>query len=93
MAEISAVGVPSILVPKTYTAENHQEYNARAFEKKGASILVLEKDIKGELLSDTIYSVIKDKKVLSIMAKKSKELGIVDASERIFDIIKTITNE
>ncbi len=34
LAEISAIGVPSILIPKSYTAENHQEYNARAFEKK-----------------------------------------------------------
>lgn len=93
LAEISAVGVPSILVPKAYTAENHQEYNARAFEKKGASILVLEKDIKGELLSDTIYSIINDKKILSIMAEKSKELGIIDAAERIFDIIKTLVSE
>ena len=37
LAEISAVGVPSILVPKGYTAENHQEYNAKAFEKNGAA--------------------------------------------------------
>lgn len=93
LAEISAVGAPSILVPKAYTAENHQEYNARAFEEKGASILVLEKDINGKILSDTIYSIINDKKILSRMSKKSKELGIIDAAERIFDIIKTLTNE
>lgn len=93
LAEISAVGVPSILVPKAYTAENHQEYNARAFEEKGASILVLEKDINGELLSDTIYSIVNDKKILSMMARKSKELGIIDAAERIFNIIETLVSE
>ena len=29
MAEISAIGVPSILIPSPYVASNHQEYNAR----------------------------------------------------------------
>lgn len=90
LAEISAVGAPSILIPKSYTAENHQEYNARAFENKGASILVLEKDIKEDAFSDIIYSVVKDKKRLAQMASHSKELGKTDASERIVELINTI---
>ncbi|MBU5254643.1 undecaprenyldiphospho-muramoylpentapeptide beta-N-acetylglucosaminyltransferase [Tissierella praeacuta] len=90
LAEISAVGVPSILIPKSYTAENHQEFNARAFENKGASILVLEKDIRGNILNDIIYDLIKDKNRLEEMAKNSKKLGKIDASEKIFEIINTI---
>ncbi|WP_333657532.1 undecaprenyldiphospho-muramoylpentapeptide beta-N-acetylglucosaminyltransferase, partial [Tissierella praeacuta] len=86
LAEISAVGVPSILIPKSYTAENHQEFNARAFENKGASILVLEKDIRGNILNDIIYDLIKDKNRLEEMAKNSKKLGKIDASEKIFEI-------
>ncbi len=93
LAEISAVGVPSILIPKSYTAENHQEYNARAFENKGASILVLEKDIKEDVLSGIIYSVVKDKKRLVQMASHSKELGKTDASERIVELINTIVKQ
>ncbi|WP_312908122.1 undecaprenyldiphospho-muramoylpentapeptide beta-N-acetylglucosaminyltransferase [Tissierella praeacuta] len=90
LAEISAVGVPSILIPKSYTAENHQEFNARAFENKGASILVLEKDIRGNILNDIIYDLIKDKNRLEEMARNSKKLGKIDASEKIFEIINTI---
>ena len=90
LAEISAVGVPSVLIPKSYTAENHQEFNARAFENKGASILVLEKDIRGNILNDIIYDLIKDKNRLEEMAKNSKKLGKIDASEKIFEIINTI---
>ncbi len=90
LAEISAVGVPSILIPKSYTAENHQEFNARAFENKGASILVLEKDIKEDTLSDIIYSIINDKKRLEEMAINSKELGKIHASERIVELINLI---
>lgn len=91
LAEISAVGVPSILIPKGYTAENHQEYNAKAFEEKGASHLILEKDLTGEFLDEIIDKIIKDKRKLINMAQKSKKLGNVNATEKIVDIIdKTV---
>ncbi len=87
LAEISAVGVASILIPKGYTAENHQEHNARVFADKGASSLILEKDLTGELLYKTIKELIEDRKKLSEMGRKSKMLGEVNATEKIVDII------
>lgn len=50
LAEISSVGRPSILIPKAYTTENHQEYNARTYVDHGASLMILEKDLSGSLL-------------------------------------------
>lgn len=88
LAEISAIGVPSILIPKAYTAENHQEFNARAFEDKGASIVILEKDLVNTKLNDTIYDLIKDKNKLSKMAMESKSLGKINASKKIIDEIQ-----
>lgn len=93
LAEISAVGVASILIPKSYTAENHQEYNARAFADKGASILILEKDLIGDHLIDTIRGTIKDKETLSNMSLKSKKIGKSDAAERIFHIVKGLLKQ
>jgi UDP-N-acetylglucosamine--N-acetylmuramyl-(pentapeptide) pyrophosphoryl-undecaprenol N-acetylglucosamine transferase len=88
LAEISAIGVPSILIPKAYTAENHQEFNARAFEDKGASIVILEKDLINTRLNDTVYDLIKDKNKLSNMAMESKSLGKINASKKIIDEIQ-----
>lgn len=93
LAEISAVGVPSILIPKSYTAENHQEYNAREFEKKGAAILVLEEDLKGDTLWDIIYNIIHNKEKLLLMKENSKKLGKTDAANKIFKLIKSIINQ
>ena len=87
LAEISAIGVPSILIPKGYTAENHQEYNARAFEKKGASYLILEKDLTGEKLNNVINNLIYDFNKLKEMSKNSKALGNIYATEKIVDIV------
>lgn len=83
LAEISAIGIPSILIPKAYTAENHQEYNARLFEKNGASVVILEKDLTDEVLNNTIHSLINDKTKLHKMSINSRKLGKDNASRRI----------
>lgn len=90
IAEITAVGKPSIIIPKAYTTENHQEYNARALEKNGASVVILEKDLNGELLNKEILNLLSDKEKLKNMAYKSKKMGVIDADERILSIIKEL---
>jgi len=83
LAEISAIGVPSILIPKAYTAENHQEYNARVFEEQGASVLILEKDLNGDHLESTLKSLLNDREKLREMSKNSKKLGKTDSLKLI----------
>ena len=39
IAEITAVGKPAILIPKAYTAENHQQHNANVMQIKGQQLL------------------------------------------------------
>ncbi|MTI70756.1 MAG: undecaprenyldiphospho-muramoylpentapeptide beta-N-acetylglucosaminyltransferase [Firmicutes bacterium] len=92
LAEVTAVGVPTILVPKSYTAENHQEHNARALEKKGASKVILEKDLNGKTLDNNIKELLKNKSKLKEMSKASNKLARIDSTERIFDIIKKLIN-
>ena len=79
--------MPSILIPKSYTAENHQEFNARSFEEKGASIVILEKDLGENKLKNTVYNLINDNNKLNQMTKSSKKIGIRDAAEKIVDQI------
>ena len=93
LAEISAVGVASILIPKAYTAENHQEYNARTFEKSGASLVILEKDLTNQSLKDAIYSIINNKEKLRKMSTNSKSLGKIDASALIVAEINKLTKK
>lgn len=92
IAEITAVGVPSILIPKTYTAENHQEYNARALEKEGAAKVILEKDLNGSALINAIEEIIEDKKVLRTMSLNSKRMGSTDVEGKIYDAMVKLIN-
>lgn len=93
MAEISAIGVPSIIIPKSYTAENHQEYNAKAFEKAKASIVILEKELKEDILNKTIYELLEDKTKLEDMSKNSKKLGNANATIKIVEIIEDLLSK
>lgn len=90
LAETSAIGLPSILIPKGYTAENHQEYNARAFEKAGASIVILEKDLTGDGLIKNINNLMKDRLLLQNMSINSKKMGNNNATRDIVNLIHEI---
>lgn len=92
IAEITAIGIPSILIPKTYTAENHQEYNARALEREGAARVILEKDLSGSLLIKTIEEILKNKNVLKTMSLNSKKLGNTDVENKIYGIMSNLVN-
>lgn len=93
LSEITAVGVPSILIPKSYTAENHQVYNARSFEKKGASVVILEEDLNGQLLNNEINRLLNDPKKLVSMSKNSRKMSRPNVAGKIVDYLDEIIQE
>lgn len=85
LAELSFLGKASILVPKAYTTENHQEHNARAFEKIGASKVILEKDVNANTLFDQINEILNDDKLLQELSENSKKMSYPTACKDIVD--------
>lgn len=83
LSEITALGKPSILIPYPYATDNHQEYNARALEKNGAAIVILERDLNSELLLNEAVDMLNKPEKINQMSKKSKELGRTDAAHVI----------
>ncbi len=92
IAEITVTGVPSVLIPKTYTAENHQEYNARALEKVGAAKVILEKNLNGSELIKAIEEIIENKSVLRTMSLNSKKMGNTDVENKIYESMLKLIN-
>lgn len=92
IAEVTAIGVPSIVIPKAYTTDNHQEYNARAVENEGAGIMLLEKDLNGDRLNKHILDLLYDNRRLSTMAVNSKKLGKIEATGKIVGIVSNLVN-
>lgn len=83
LAELSAAGKASILIPYPYAAENHQEFNARAFEAKGAAQVILDKELNGPILWDNAQKIISNVFKLEEMSANSKEVFTPGALERI----------
>ncbi|KXZ39550.1 UDP-N-acetylglucosamine-N-acetylmuramylpentapeptide N-acetylglucosamine transferase [Alkalithermobacter thermoalcaliphilus JW-YL-7 = DSM 7308] len=84
LAEVTALGKPSIIIPKAYTAENHQEYNAKSLENKGAAMVILEKDLNSKVLNDMIFKILGDRKRLKDMEQNSKNAGMPQSIEIIY---------
>ncbi len=93
LAEITALGKPSIIIPKAYTAENHQEYNAKSIESRGAGIAILEKDLTPEKLNETVFKILGNRETLIDMANASKEIGKPEAIDLICEEIIKIYSE
>ena len=56
LSEIAAVGRPSILIPFPYATDNHQEKNARVFERAGAAEVLIQSHGSGSRLAERIRS-------------------------------------
>lgn len=83
-AEVAGLGLPSILVPYPYAADDHQLYNAKTFADIGAAILCLDQDFSPAYLDKTIRDLLNNKESLQEMGNKSKTLGLPDATDKIF---------
>ena len=90
LTEISNLKKASILIPKAYTTENHQEYNARSYLNKGACSMILEKELNGKILYDNILNIVEDKEKLKDMGEKASLLQNPNASEDIYNLIKKL---
>jgi UDP-N-acetylglucosamine--N-acetylmuramyl-(pentapeptide) pyrophosphoryl-undecaprenol N-acetylglucosamine transferase len=87
IAEITARGLPAILIPFPYAAENHQEKNARVLEEAGAARVLLDEVVSGESLGDLMFGLLSNRDVLAKMAIASKSLGKPNATSVIVDRI------
>ena len=90
IAEITAIGLPAILVPSPYVTNNHQYKNAKELEDVGACKIVEEKDFSKDSIIPLVDKLFDDEGSYSLMRDNSKKLGIDDSSSRIYEEIKKI---
>ncbi|GGF77790.1 UDP-N-acetylglucosamine--N-acetylmuramyl-(pentapeptide) pyrophosphoryl-undecaprenol N-acetylglucosamine transferase 1 [Paenibacillus albidus] len=80
LAEITALGIPSVLIPSPNVTNNHQEANARQLEREGAAVVLLEKDLTGQALHQAVEQIIGDAAVQCKMSEASLRLGKRDSA-------------
>lgn len=90
LSEISAVGIPSILIPSPFVPNNHQYYNGKALVDKNAAIMIEEKDLNASRLNDTINNVINDEERLKTLSQNARKMGNPNVLDDIIDAIEKI---
>jgi UDP-N-acetylglucosamine--N-acetylmuramyl-(pentapeptide) pyrophosphoryl-undecaprenol N-acetylglucosamine transferase len=90
VGELCVLGVPSILVPSPYVADNHQEYNARSLESRGAAVVVLEEHLSGDILLGQIRTLVGDAALRRRMSAAAGRLARRDAGEAIHTLVSQL---
>lgn len=90
LAELTVRGLPAILIPYPYAAEDHQRYNAQALVMCGAAKMILDKMLTGRELLEEIVHLKNDPEALKRMARASKSKGRPQAPHDIAELALSI---
>lgn len=88
LAELTACGLPGILIPYPYAAENHQEYNARALVDQQAAVLILDRDLTGSLLRQNILDLCRNSEKRQQMTARAQQIGKPNALDEIIRLVE-----
>jgi UDP-N-acetylglucosamine--N-acetylmuramyl-(pentapeptide) pyrophosphoryl-undecaprenol N-acetylglucosamine transferase len=87
LAEIAAVRLPSLLVPYPTAADNHQFYNARAFEATGAARLLEQKNATPEKVAALLCELIEGASARAKIQAALAQWHAPRAAEQIAEIM------
>lgn len=93
LAELTALGLPSVLIPSPYVTNDHQTKNAESLVNKNAAKLINESELTGEKLVQTLDELMLNSNTRQEMAKNAKKMGMPDASDRIIEVINKIVKK
>lgn len=87
MSELAYFGVPSLLVPYPFAADDHQTRNAEVFAKEGAARLLTEKVINADVLADAVRDILMNPKKSDEMKRAANKIAVRNSAEKIADLI------
>ena len=93
LAEITACGLPAILIPYPFASENHQQYNAQSLVDCGAAKMILDQALSGETLYSALEPLIEENDYRILMAEKAAQAGNRDALNKIIELLKPYLNQ
>ena len=83
LAELTAVGLPAVLVPFPFAAHDHQAANAQAVAASGGAIMVRQGDWDAAKIANEIGELLARRESLGAMATSARALGRPEAADRI----------
>ena len=87
LTELSAFGLPVIVVPYPTAADDHQRRNADVFTQAGAALAVEEAELGGGKLGDLLTALLADAEQRSRLGAAMQKLAPADAAARVCDAV------
>jgi UDP-N-acetylglucosamine--N-acetylmuramyl-(pentapeptide) pyrophosphoryl-undecaprenol N-acetylglucosamine transferase len=88
VAELTAVGVPAVLVPLPGAPSDHQARNAQTLERAGAAVLLRDADCDPQRLDAVVSELLAAPDRLLAMGNAARALGRLDAASRLADLVE-----
>lgn len=90
MSELAFFGVPSLLVPYPFAADDHQTRNAEIFDSAGAARLIPQDQLNAETLVTAVRDLMLDEAAGKKMSDAAKQLAVRDSAEVIANIVEEL---
>lgn len=92
VSELCALGRPAILIPSPNVTHNHQEYNAKSVQDRGAAVMICERDLMPGVVAQTVKELLASSEKRAQMSEKAKKNAITDGTKRICDLVAKLAN-
>ena len=92
IAELTAIGRPSILIPLPTAIGDHQTENARTLAEKGAAVLMPEAELSADSLAENLSELLGASDGLAKMAGAARALGRPIAAVDLADLVEKLAN-
>jgi undecaprenyldiphospho-muramoylpentapeptide beta-N-acetylglucosaminyltransferase len=90
-AELTCVGMPSVLVPLPGAPGDHQTANADALVAAGAAVKIPDAELDAPRLASVLDALLADPATLTGMGAAARALGRPDATARFADLVEAST--
>ena len=87
IAELSALGLPSVLVPYPHATADHQMANARELEAAGGGVVLPDAELGATAVVGAVQPLLRDPDALASLARGARAFGRPDAALRLAELI------
>ncbi len=92
LGELAALGIPALLIPYPFAAEDHQAHNARMLEARGAAVVIEDRALNADSLWWTLREVMQSER-LDELRSAARTLANRDAVATILARVEALVSK
>lgn len=90
LAEIAVRGIPMVIIPGAWAANDHQTRNAQPFNDAGAAVVMTDQELSAARLKATLHDILPDPAKRTAMTAACRTLGKPNAAAQIVGFVEEL---